>query len=265
MAGISGKTMQRNSSTDNLWADAVPVHATSRSKRSHIFGRVLGVALATMLVLPMAEATQTAEAGKKFKTITKSFSSNGQIDIPDAGTQGPANPYPTTIVVDEFEKFKKAEITDVNLTLKGFGHQLSENVDVMLALGNKRALVMADAGNGVDVDNLTITLDDQADQDLPDGDQLESGTFRPANFAGNDPFAAPAPLPNGNVDLSTFKGLDPDGEWELFVHDDANGNTGSIDNGWELEITAKVKEDKKDKKDEKGKKGKNKKGKKNDE
>jgi hypothetical protein len=263
MAGISGESIQRNSGTDKLWANAVPVQATRRSKRSHIFARVLGVTLAALLVLPMAEATQTAEAGKKFKTITKTFSSNGQIDIPDAGTQGPANPYPTTIVVDEFEKFKKAQITDVNLTLKGFGHGTSENVDVMLVLGNKRALVMADAGNGVDVADLTITLDDQADQDLPEFDPLESGTFRPANFTGADPFAAPAPLPNGNVDLSTFKGLDPDGEWELFVHDDANANIGSIDNGWELEITAKVKEDKKDK-DDKGK-GKKKKAKKNDE
>lgn len=248
--------------TTTLAFAAAPVHGASRSRRSRICGRVLGVALASLLVLPMAQATQPAEAGKKFKTITKTFSSNGQIDIPDAGTQGPANPYPTTIDVDGFEKFKKAKITDVNLTLDGFDHQLSENVDVMLALGNKRALVMADAGNGVDVNDLTITLDDQADQDLPDGDPLESGTFRPANLVGADPFAAPAPVPNGNVNLSTFKGLKPDGEWKLFVHDDANMNIGSIDNGWELEITVKVKEDKKDKKD---KKGKGKKAKKDDE
>lgn len=259
MAGITRQTIQQHGSAipANPWADA-PVQATNRAKRSHIFGRVLGVALAALLVLPSATATQPAVAGKKFKTITKTFSSNGQIDIPDAGTSGPANPYPTTIDVDGFGKFKKAKITDVNLTLNGFDHQFSENVDVMLTLGNRRALVMADAGNGTDVADLTITLDDQATDDLPDGAVLTSGTFRPANLTGADPFAAPAPVPNGNVNLSSFKGLKPDGEWRLFVHDDANGSTGVIDNGWELEITAKVKEDKKDKK---GKKGKGKKAK----
>jgi hypothetical protein len=233
-----------------------------RPSLASLSGRVLGVALAALLVLPAVQATQPAEAGKKFKTVTETISSNGQIAIPDAGTQGPANPYPTTIEVDEFEKFKKAKITDVNLTLRGVSHELSENVDVMLAFGNKRALVMADAGNGVDVDDLTITLDDQADQDLPDNAVLTSGAFRPANLAGSDPFPAPAPAPNGNVDLSIFKGLNPDGEWRLFVHDDANNNTGSISAGWELEITAKVKDDSKDEKSKKGKKGK--KGKKED-
>jgi hypothetical protein len=271
MAGIARETIQQHGSVDllartqsgsaipaNPWADA-PVQAANRVKRSHIFGRVLGVALAALLVLPSATATQPAEAGKKFKTITKTFSSNGQIDIPDGGgTQGPANPYPTTIDVDAFGKFKRAKIKDVNLTLRGVDHQQSTNVDVMLALGNKRSLLMADAGDATDVSGLTITLDDQAEQDLPTGDALASGTFRPGNFAGSDNFPAPAPLPNGNEDLAAFNGLKPDGEWALFVFDDAGASTGSIDNGWELEITAKVKEDKKDKK---GKKGKGKKAK----
>jgi hypothetical protein len=131
----------------------------------------------------------------------------------------------------------------------------------MLALGNRRALVLGDAGDATDATNINLTLDDDASQDLPDGDPLVGGAFRPANLFGADPFPAPAPALNGDVALSTFNGADPDGEWRLFVHDDANADTGSITGGWKLEITAKVKEDKQDKADSKGKKGKHKKGK----
>jgi hypothetical protein len=221
------------------------------STRSRIFGRFMSVALAAMLVLPAAVATQPAEAGKKFKTITKTISSNGQIDLVD---DSPANPYPTTINVDAFKKFKKAKITDVNLTLRNATHTLPDNIDVMLALGNRRATVMSDAGGVNDLNGVTLTLDDQAAADLPNSDAIASGSFRPFNHVGNDPFPAPAPALNDNVALSSFNGLNPDGKWQLFVVDDANNNTGTISGGWELEITAKVKNEKKDKK---GKKGKN--------
>lgn len=232
----------------------LPQEQVRRSRAPLVLSRILGVALAALLVLPLAEATQPAEAGKKFKTITRTFSSNGQISIPGAGTSGPANPYPSTIKVDEFKKFKQAKITDVNLVLRGFNHELPENVDVMLALGNRQAIVMGDAGDGTDAVNIDLTLDDQAAADLPEGADLVGGAFRPANLTGADPFPAPAPAPDGNVALSTFNGAAPDGQWQLFVHDDFNGSTGSISGGWQLEITAKVKNDKDDKKGKKGKK-----------
>jgi hypothetical protein len=221
-----------------------------RTRATSVAPRVLGIALAALLVLPSVEATQPAEAGKKFKTITRTFDSDGQIDIPDAGTQGPSNPFPTTIKVNDFKKFKKAKIKDVNLTLRDFSHARSENVDVMLVLGNKRAIVMGDAGNATDANSIDIVLDDQAGGELPDGAALVAGTFRAGNLTGADPFPAPAPAPNANDALSTFNGANPDGSWQLFVHDDANADTGSIGAGWELELTVKVKKDKKDKKND---------------
>ena len=240
MAAISGSVRRRLGRT---------AHPANRPNCVRVVGKVFAVALAALLVLPLAEATRPAEAGKKFKTVTKTVSSNGQLDIPDSGTSGPANPFPTTITVDEFAKYKKAKIKDVNLTLRNLSHTRPENVDVMLVHGNRHALVMADAGNATDANNITITLDDEATQDLPDGVALVGGTYRPANLPGIDPFPAPAPAVNGDVALSTFNGAKPDGTWRLFVHDDANGDTGSITNGWKLEITAKVKNDKKPKKD----------------
>lgn len=209
--------------------------------------RTLGIALAALLILPAATATQPAEAGKKFKTIIRTFSSSELIGIPESGSSGPANPYPTTIDVGFFKKFKQAKITDVNVTLHGFGHEDADEVDVLLVKGDQQALVMADAGSLVNVSGLTITLDDEAAEELQNGATLQSGTFRPANLSGGDAFPAPAPALNDNVALSTFDGLDPHGEWRLFVVDDVNGDTGSIENGWSVEITAKVKE-KQDKK-----------------
>jgi hypothetical protein len=215
----------------------------------------MAVLLAAALVLPLAEGTQDAAAGKKFKTVTKTFSSNGMIDVPDAGSEGASDPYPAIIEVDAFGKYKKAKITDVNLTLRGFDHTYPDNVDVMLALGNRRATVMSDVGFNIDVDGLHLTLDDQAGVNLPDDGPLASGTFRPTNEEGtgedsaaDDPFSAPAPVPNGNTALSTFNGAKPDGEWRLFIQDDYANDDGELANGWKLEITAKVKDKKKDNK-----------------
>jgi hypothetical protein len=210
-----------------------------------VLSRLLAVTLAGLVALPLAESTQPVAASKekKFKTITRTISSDGQIDIPGAGNEGPANPYPTTIDVDAFAKFEKVKITDVNLTLKGLQHERTENIDVMLVHKNRRALVMADPGNGTDVSDLTITLDDEAGADLPDGAVLTSGVFRPGNQTGSDEFPAPAPAPNGNIALATFDGTDPDGQWQLFIHDDAGFDTGRLTGGWEVVITAKAKID----------------------
>src|SRR5688572_9337438 len=146
--------------------------------------RLMAVALAAALVLPLAEGTQEAAAGKKNTLVTKTFSSSGQIDIPNAGTEGASDPYPSIIEVDAFGKYKKAKIKDVNLTLRGFSHTFPDNVDVMLARGNQRATVMSDVGFNVDANGLQITLDDQAGGDLPINGALASGTFRPTNDTG---------------------------------------------------------------------------------
>ena len=221
-------------------------HELSPPRGLAVATRAMGIALSALLVLPIAElsGTEQAEAGKRFQTITQTVSSTGQIAIPAMGSDGPANPYPSTIDVDAFAKFKSAQITDVNLTLKGLGHTLAQNIDIMLVHEGASTLVMADAGNGTDVADLTIILDDEAGVNLPQGAVLTSGSFQPANYVGGDTFPAPAPAVPATTALNAFDGLDPDGTWQLYVVDDANLNTGQITGGWELEITAKVKKEK---------------------
>jgi subtilisin-like proprotein convertase family protein len=192
------------------------------------------------LAEPLGAAGPQAE-GKKGKNQHKTFSSPSALLIPDDTI---ADPYPSEIKVSGF---KKGKITDVNLRLRGINHGYVGDVDVLLVAPNGRtAIVMSDAGVG-GAASLTITLDDQADDPLPYLALLESGTFQPADHEPGDLFPG-APSPSGDVALSTFKGINPNGTWKLFVVDDDSGDVGAFSGGWDLKITAKIKKDKKGKK-----------------
>jgi len=172
-------------------------------------------------------------------SVTQTFSSSGSIAIPSA-TKGPANPYPSTIVVSGLPN---GVITDVDLLLLDFAHRIPEDVDILLsAPDGRQALLMSDVGSTTQVANINLTLDDEADSSLPVS-RLNSGDFRPTDLdqagADLDTFDAPAPAPDGSVALSTFDGADPNGTWRLFVMDDVSGDAGAI-GGWALRITADV-------------------------
>jgi subtilisin-like proprotein convertase family protein len=193
----------------------------------------------------------------KTKTIKRTFTNAESIVIPaeDAAVDfGPADPYPSTIDV---AGFKKAKLTDLNLTLRGFSHEFPSDVQLLLvAPGGRNAVVMGDVGDSSDgatdpaVAELTLTLDDEAANLLPDEEILTSGSFRPLDGAGPGPegdlsaFPAPAPEPSGENALSTFDGINPNGEWQLFALDDDQTDDGGLTD-WTLEITAKAKTKKK--------------------
>jgi subtilisin-like proprotein convertase family protein len=197
------------------------------------------------------EISAEAKRGRK-RVVKKTFSSDGAIAIPALGSANdwfaPADPYPSTIQV---QGFKRAKIVDVNLTLRNLNHTYSKNVDVLLvAPGGRNAIVMGDAGSDfnaleAEVSNTTVTLDDEVAQPLPEGNgkPLLAGSYQPRNFdgPGSDNFGSPAPTPSGSDALSTFDGINPNGQWRLFIVDDAAHDTGSLAGGWTLEITAKSK------------------------
>jgi hypothetical protein len=207
----------------------------------------LSLALVLALAVSITALAADADAKKKKKknrtvTQTQAFSNSTSIQIPGTGTSGPANPYPSTIVVN-FAGLSAPKITDVNLTLNGFSHTLPRNVDVLLVQQGRNALVFSDVGGGTPgVSNVTFTLDDEATSSLDPLIAVTSGRFRPTDSDDPDPtgdnFPPPAPTPSGNTALSVFDGANPNGTWQLFVVDDNTGDVGQFAGGWSLEITA---------------------------
>jgi hypothetical protein len=223
--------------------------------------RILCFVLVALLALPLVEATPPAEAKSKKKTVTRTFSSSSVITIPGAGDEGPASLYPSTIKVSGL---KKGKILDVNVTLHNFNHTDPDEVDVLLVaphLPGRTATILSDVGN-TDAVDATLVIDDEAP--LPtQNDAIVSGTFQPHNGgAFVDTFPAPAPMPSGNPLLNVFDGGKANGQWQLFVVDDATADTGNFAGGWSIEIKAQVKKKVKKKGGGKGK-GKGKKGKRN--
>jgi alpha-tubulin suppressor-like RCC1 family protein/subtilisin-like proprotein convertase family protein len=124
-------------------------------------------------------------------------------------------PYPSVKTVSGFTNV----ISRVSLTLNQITQNPLEALDVLLVSPSGRAVrVMSDAGANVSGADLTLTLDDQAPYLLPGGAGIASGVFRPTDWPGDaDDFPAPAPAGPYTNNMSGFAGLDPNGEWSLYV------------------------------------------------
>jgi subtilisin-like proprotein convertase family protein len=211
-------------------------------------GLALGLGAATPLLAKKNKKKdeETDEEKKGSKTITRKFSSANAVVINDNTT---ADPYPSTIQVSGI---KKGTVIDVNVILRGLNHGFPDNIDAVLeAPGGASTVLMSDVGGGTDALSLTLTLDDEAAASLPDGTALENGAFKPANFgAGADTYPQLAAAPTA-ANLSLLDGGNPNGEWRLFVVDDAAANSGAFSGGWDLELTIKLEKKKRKKKKKK--------------
>lgn len=139
---------------------------------------------------------------------------------------GTANPYPSTINVSG----RTGVVTKVTVTLDGFSHIFPDDVDVMLVAPNETsAIILSDVGGEFTTENVNITLDDAAATALPDESLIGSGTYRPTNFEPGDSFVSPAPSTSANTALSVFNGINPNGDWKLYVFDDNDFDGGRID------------------------------------
>ena len=156
--------------------------------------------------------------------------STGAITIPDSG---PGSPYPSAVTVST----AATSVPTIQLKINAYSHTFPDDVDVLLVgPGGETLVVMSDVGGGTDVTGINLLLDDAAASLLSDAGPLASGTFRPSNVTAGDAFVAPAPAgphnnpaPAGSATFtSIFGGSDPNGDWDLFVVDDAGGDTGSI-------------------------------------
>lgn len=161
------------------------------------------------------------------------FCNPGPITPPALGA---AQPYPSHVTVSGLS----GTVSKVTAALKGVSHQAPIDFDVMLSgpTPSKNLILLSDAGGQNPVSNLDLTFDDAATGPVPT--PMVSGTFKPTNAddGSADTFPAPAPAPTSATALSTFAGAGGNGQWSLWVVDDASGDSGTIANGWCLTVTS---------------------------
>ncbi len=168
----------------------------------------------------------------------QSFSSSAAIRMPrgqPAVTRGPADPYPSEIVISGIA----GPVTAITVTLSNISHSHPTDLDVLLQSPSGRTVVlMSDCGGGADVNGLTLTFRNDAPLKLPDSVALTSGAFRPTDFGVNgDQLPLPAPQrPFTGRALSALAAESVNGVWRLWVADDSDGDAGSI-GGWSISLT----------------------------
>ncbi|CAD5963917.1 Thermitase [Planktothrix agardhii] len=158
------------------------------------------------------------------------FTNPNSITIPSSGS---ASPYPSTINVSGVS----GNIANIQVSLSGLSHTWPDDVDMFLrGPGGQKVMLMSDAGDFADLNNVNLTFSDSASGTLPDGSQITSGTYRPTDYQVGDTFPTPAPAGPYGTALSAFNGTNPNGAWQLFVQDDTGWDSGSIAGGWSLTI-----------------------------
>ncbi len=135
-------------------------------------------------------------------------------------------------------------ITDIGIALNGVHHTAPTDLDMLLVApdGQHNLEFWSDVGGTFDLDGDDFMITDSASLGM--GVALTGGTYKPSD--GDAPesagaFGAPVgtihhAAPNGAFTFATaFGGLYGNGDWTLYIADDAVSDTGAI-GGWGLTI-----------------------------
>src|SRR5690348_2773087 len=144
--------------------------------------RMLGLAAITAASLFLAVGTASAQPPAQSNTT--------QITIPGSGSSGNGSLYPSTINVAGLT----GAISKATVTLNGFAHQCSIDVDVLLVgPGGQSSILTSDAGDCANEATLrpgvNLTFDDAAANTMPCLDngsnpaRLGAGTYKPTDFS----------------------------------------------------------------------------------
>jgi subtilisin-like proprotein convertase family protein len=153
--------------------------------------------------------------------------------VPPAPGSGVATPYPSTISVsDQPGTTVKAR---VNFTIAVAAWR---DIDALLVGPGGNSILMSDVcgTNASSALNVNVTFDDDASQSLFEScpPTPPAGEYRPTNFDTVDSF--PGVAPPYLLGLANFRGVSPNGAWQLYVNDDTAGDQVTI-NGWTLDLT----------------------------
>jgi hypothetical protein len=200
-------------------------------------GRGVGVGVvASCLVIACAAGAAPAAA--------ETFSNPAPITTPSSTTGvTPATPYPSTISVSGL----RGTTLEVRAHLT-IGVARWADIDTLLVGPGGRTILLSDVCGTNQVLNVGLTFSDEAWIGLPGGDCVgfftAGGEYTPSDFGSDDTFPGIAPpYPTG---LANFRGISPNGQWQLYVVNDSTvGDEIRVD-GWSLEInTARHKKCKK--------------------
>ena len=171
------------------------------------------------------------------------FQNNAAISIPTTGSPGVGSLYPSVISVNGVV----APVYNVSVKLKKLNHSWVNDVDILLVgPGGEKFIILSDVGSSSsDPVNADLTLTDTSSILLNANSTIATGIFKPSNVGATDVFPAPAPAapynsaaPGGSATFaSVFRGINANGNWSLYVVDDAGSDGGSISEGWELVIS----------------------------
>ena len=148
-----------------------------------------------------------------------------------AGTAGPANEYPSSIVVSDVS----GTVTKASVTVLDLDSASGDDIDMAMTGPNGQTVMLMSDSCGENPNTLANedwTFDDAAPTFLSDNGPCapnQTASFQPSNFGG-DPLlddmnvpplgAANAPAPPYLNKLSFLAGGTPNGRWDLFVRDD---------------------------------------------
>ena len=188
----------------------------------------IGLRTAIVSIASNDENENPFEFAIQGRGVVNTFANPLNISIPQSG---PGNPYASTIEVSDLF----GTITDVNVSLFGFSHSFTNDVDILLVSPTgQKVVLLSDVGGSHEVSGVNLKIDSSASNSMPKTQILTSGTYRPTNFEGNDLFPAPAPEGPYSSGLAAFSGAEGNGTWSLYVLDDNGQDFGGISGGWSL-------------------------------
>ncbi|MDB6032866.1 MAG: Repeat family, partial [Verrucomicrobiales bacterium] len=175
-------------------------------------------------------ANNQAQKAATVVVVQAPFANTAPITIPASGI---ASTYPSTIQVAGLT----GALFRVSVVLSNLNHGRPADIDALLVGPHGEGVVlMSDAGGSNAISGVTLRFRDEAGP-ISETGPLANGDYKPTNY-GLEPdiFPPPAPSVGYEANLSVFKNLNPNGTWSLYLVDDTAGFSGTLANGWSLEL-----------------------------
>jgi hypothetical protein len=151
----------------------------------------------------------------------------------------PASPYPSAIDVKGMES---GITTEIEVTLWGLHESDAEGLEVLLLGPSGRSIVLMssyEAGRHVALNSISWgfrTLSQPVECPEPEGTFFTGNVTEPFNCGLAAPIPEPAPAGPYADRLEALAGEAGNGEWKLYVANDAGNGEGSVANGWSLKV-----------------------------